>query len=353
MKNHGMRLAAALLMLATGCGVKPPTGGSATPAATPPGGVAYALGDRRLTTFAVDANGGWTQVSAVPEDGMSAALQAHRPFLFVGRSGQRRSTATGYSRVADVAAYGIVSGGLASASITAIGDYDFAQVLAHPAGRFLYLGDQSFPGLAVGVVDPTTGTIGGQRFVDGAPTANAVFDPTGRHLYAIAGSSAPDPALLGYAVDEATGRLAPIGTQAEGTLVAMHPTGCAVYVARSDGDVLAYARDAASGELRLVGRAAGEAGPTQLAVDARGRWLYVSTSRVTAYALDPTAAFAGASSSAAARGRLAVDPDGRFLYVGRQDAPEIVAISTDGVALGSPRTVAALHAAWIAIAPSP
>jgi 6-phosphogluconolactonase (cycloisomerase 2 family) len=243
------------------------------------------------------------------------------------------------------------SGGLASAGVSAIGDYDFAQVLAHPGGRFLYLGDASFPGLAVDVVDPTTGAIGGRRFADGTATTNAVFDPMGCHLYAIAGTSAADPAVLAYTVDEATGQLAPIGTQAEGTLVAMHPTGRAVYVARSGGDVLAYARDEASGALRLLGRVAGETSPTQLAVDTRGRWLYVATSRVTAYALDPAGAFAGGSTSAAARGRLAVDPDGRFLYVARQEAPEIVAIPTDGAALGPPRTVAALHAAWIAIAP--
>jgi hypothetical protein len=65
-----------------------------------------------------------------------------------------------------------------------------------------------------------------------------------------------------------------------------------------------------------------------------------------------TAPFAGASTSAAARGRLAVHPDGRFLCVARQDAPEIVAIPTDGAALGPPRKVAALHAAWVAVAPS-
>jgi 6-phosphogluconolactonase len=208
----------------------------------------------------------------------------------------------------------------------------------HPSGEFLYATDAS-SSVAGFTVDATTGALAPLTPtpfpVGPAPTAVAV-DPTGRFLY-ITHASGDDvlPDLVaGFTVDATTGVLTPIAGSpfAVGNgpvALAIDPRGRFLYVANSgSNNVSGFVIDEATGALTATPGSPVTVGdnPISLAVDPAGELLYIASlefeddGSISGFRIDATTGALSAipgSPFAIPRGAqaIAIDPSSRFVYV--------------------------------------
>jgi 6-phosphogluconolactonase len=204
-----------------------------------------------------------------------------------------------------------------------------------PRGRFAY--SANFAGSVSGyTIDSTTGAL---TLIPGSPlilvgASFVTVDPRGRFAYvALLPGIAPGGTIWGYTIDRITGALTPIsGSPFPGepggapAAIAVDPSGRFAYAANDTGSVSGYAINSDTGALTAVPGSPFPAGllPSCIAVDARGKFLYVGNSEdnnLSGYTIDsetgaltaiPGSPFLNAEGSPLS---IAVDPSGTFVYV--------------------------------------
>jgi len=206
-------------------------------------------------------------------------------------------------------------------------------VAIHPNGRFVYVASDATPiGRVCGYeFDPLTLTltpVQGSPFVAGRGTRSIALDAKGKFVYA---ANFTDGSISGYSVDGNTGELRTLSGSAfvsadDSTLaVVVDPLGRFVYSTNSilNGTISGFAIDRDGGGLTPVPNAPnlvpGVTGP--LAIDPRGRFLFVAASPNKVFAIDATTgrlASVNATFAPTAQG-LVVDPSGRFLFTTSAD----------------------------------
>ena len=142
----------------------------------------------------------------------------------------------------------------------------------HPSGRFLYVINELDATVTVFAYDPGHGQLGDELqtistvpdgFAGSKSTAEIAVHPSGRFVY---GSNRKQPdatspeadSIVGYAVDQASGNLTPIGYATEGIRTPRHfaldPTGTWLYTCNQDGGTIVQFRiDQATGGLAVTG----------------------------------------------------------------------------------------------------
>jgi 6-phosphogluconolactonase (cycloisomerase 2 family) len=203
----------------------------------------------------------------------------------------------------------------------------------------------------------------GSPFPAGENPEAVAADPRGRFLYVTLNKfTAPVETLVrAFRVDAASGALTPIGSPLPTGLtpvaLAVDPRGRFVYVASNAngqaGAVWAYVIHQSSGALTGVPGspfAAGD-GPSWVAADPTGRFLYVANSTgssISGFAIDDTtgmlAPLPGSPYAVPFPAALAIEPGGRFLYVSGGAQPTARAFAIDPTtgalaAIGSPQPV--------------
>ena len=198
-----------------------------------------------------------------------------------------------------------------------------------PHGKFAYgVGDGAIHRFSI---DAATGHLSGGAAFPGAGGARKLsFDPDGRFAFVPNSGS-----VSVYRLDPATGDpISPPASVAQQFLqdIAIDPTGRFAYVDSSGptssapGTLSAYAIDASTGALTLIGSVPTGNSPFGLAVDPTGRFVYVANrnvNQVSAYAIDPrTGALAPVPGQPFATGSVpnsvTVDRTGRFAYTANQ-----------------------------------
>jgi len=208
-----------------------------------------------------------------------------------------------------------------------------------PKGHFAYVGTQTEEPKTLILafkIDATTGALssaGADLELGGAPSYVAI-DPTGRFAYV---TESTGFGIAGYAIDQATGLLAPIdpvpfgGNAVFGGAIAFRPDGKFLYTAGNG--LNAFAIDGTTGKLERVegspfnASVSSDPTATNLAIEPRGKFLYatqfVGGSRVFGFSIDGASGklspVPGGALSLSVPYCVAVEPSGRFLYVGRDD----------------------------------
>ena len=291
-------------------------------------------GSSNSLTFTIAAGGVFPQSIAVDPTGKFAYVANMGCFdAFVG----------------DVSMYTInaTTGALTSIGSPARADFGPHSVTVDPSGKFAYVandGDFEVTGGSVSMytVSATTGALTSAGTIDSpcapppspgscAPYSVAV-DPSGKFAYvANEGGFAPTSVSM-YTINGTNGALTFTGTIAVGgggraISVTVHPTGKFVYVATqcapagSPGNVSMYTINAANGALTSIGTAVAGLSPTSIAIEASGKFAYVTNSGsddVSMYTINTsTGALTSIGTIAAGTvpGSVAVDPTGKFAYV--------------------------------------
>jgi 6-phosphogluconolactonase (cycloisomerase 2 family) len=212
-----------------------------------------------------------------------------------------------------------------------------------PAGRFLVFARSRFtaerglmdPELAVHRLDAS----GLPQPASSAPAGIAnvtalVLAPSGRYVYAVS----TDVGLAAFSIQPETGALqavpgTPFASSGRGSFtLAIHPSGKFLYSSEfafdgSGGSVWLHTIDAATGEPRYTAAFRSDLGG-DVAIDPAGRFLYHSTWRgsIWGYAIDPNSgALTALPGTPLATGwgnaiQSAVDASGRYLYVTAEQA---------------------------------
>jgi len=226
-----------------------------------------------------------------------------------------------------------------------------SSVAVSPDGRYVYGTGGYDDALAVFSRDPTTGTltfieahIDGVDNVDGLNGVESVAaSPDGKHVYT---ASWLDSAVAAFSRKDASGRLEFVKavfhqiTAHDGLLgassVAVSPDGAHIYVGgRGDDAVVAFSRDAGSGQLTFIeahfeglGDVDGLWGVSAIALSPDGKYLYAAGETDSAIALFARDAVSGKLSFVEALfngqgglegfarpSSLAISPNGSHLYV--------------------------------------
>jgi 6-phosphogluconolactonase (cycloisomerase 2 family) len=279
---------------------------------------AFAQGDPRLTISA-----GGIDILAVAGDGAA------------GPSPLLRFIAQSPGTAAD-GALSVVAGSETSQCAAA------KSVAIHPSGRFVYVTSDATPiGRVCGYqFDPLTLSltpVQGSPFIAGRGTRAIAVDPKGKFVYAV---NYVDGSISGYSVDSQSGELRTLA-------LAVDPLGRFVYSTNSvaGGTISGFALDRDNGGLTSVPLAPviapGVTGP--LAIDPRGRFLFVAGTPNKVYAIDagngritPIAATFGPTAQG-----MAIDPSGRYLYTTSAD-DRVNAYRLDGA--GTPTPIGAIAA---------
>jgi 6-phosphogluconolactonase len=222
-----------------------------------------------------------------------------------------------------------------------------------PKGRFIYVattGDDAIYGFSI---DPQTGALTPvvrSPFLVSpfSPNGTLAIDPSGRFLY-LTGTGG---GIHAFSIDATSGALSEIPdspfakTTVLGGAMAFHPSGSLMY---SVGRALnGFRVDADTGALTalsdspVVTGVGSDPTATTVAIDPRGRYLYVTATfvpgpladTVSGYAIDATtgmlAPVPGSPFPAAPFPySVAIDRDGRFVYVGNDDSDLVSAFSID------------------------
>jgi 6-phosphogluconolactonase (cycloisomerase 2 family) len=201
-------------------------------------------------------------------------------------------------------------------------------VTMHPNGRFIYLtADTGTAGSVCGYeFDPQSLTltpVQGSPFRAGRGTRSIVMDPAGRFVYA---ANFDDGSISGYSVNAETGALNTLSGSAfvaadDSTgFAAIDPLGRFVYATNSaaNGTVSGFTIDRDNGALTPVPKSplATPPFPGALAVDPRGKYLYVAANPNQVYSINQTTGQltpTGVTFGPFAQG-MAFDPTGRYLY---------------------------------------
>jgi len=197
-----------------------------------------------------------------------------------------------------------------------------------PAGNYLYTADQDAGTTSGFAIDATTGALtplSGSPWKAGETPYGVVVDPTGRFVYVAsdAATSTGRPTVAGFALDRATGVLTPLAGSpwaAPPTVraLAIDPRGRFLYVGA--GSIRSYAIDTGTGALTPIGADIATFA-RGAAVDPTGRYAYFATvgasGRLDAYRVGPTGALAAIGSAPVGSQPLgvAVSRSGRFVYV--------------------------------------
>jgi YVTN family beta-propeller protein len=213
-------------------------------------------------------------------------------------------------------------------------------VTVDPFGKFAYVAssgdvwDIDFGSVVTYAINPTTGaltsTTGG---INGTPEFfnSMAVDPSGKFAYAADGGAFPPGSFGGsssvsmYTINSTTGALTSIGMIAAGTgpdSVAVDAAGKFAYVTNfGSNDVSMYTIDATTGALASIGTIAAGTGPVSVAVDPAGKFAYVTnfgSNDVSMYTIDAATGaltFIGSIAAGTNPFSVAVDPAGKFAYV--------------------------------------
>lgn len=225
-------------------------------------------------------------------------------------------------------------------------------------GKFLFLAHANLNGVFAFTRDANTGaltSVSGSPFPAGPTTMHLVVHPSNNFLYA---SNYNDPmgSISAYTIDPATGALtqiagSPFATQSGfpgPSHLAIDPAGKFLYVGlggtvNANHFVAAFSIDSPTGVLTTVLGSPFSAGngSFNVAVDQSGKYLYTANSfdnNISAYTIDPTTgALASVSGSPFATGAvggfpfaLAMDTSGMFLYTANQGSNDISGLSING-----------------------
>jgi 6-phosphogluconolactonase len=170
------------------------------------------LGDDKVAQYTFNAATGALTANAVPQiDTANGAGPRHIAFTPDGKraylinelnstlSAMTFDTATG--RLAEIHT-------VSSRASGAMGTNTTAEVLVHPAGRFVYGSNRGDNNIAVFSLDATTGmmTLVEHESTQGMTPRNFTIDPSGKFLYAANQNSGT---VVPFAIDATTGRLSP------------------------------------------------------------------------------------------------------------------------------------------------
>ncbi len=218
-------------------------------------------------------------------------------------------------------------------------------VTVDPFGKFAYVAssgdvwDIDFGSVLTYTINPTTGaltsTTGGINGtgINGTPEFfnSVALDPSGKFAYAADGGAFPAGSFGGsssvsmYTINSTTGALTSTGMIAAGAgpaSVAVDAAGKFAYVTNfNSNDVSMYTINSTTGALTSIGMIDAGAGPASVAVDAAGKFAYVTnfnSNDVSMYTIDATTgALTSVGTIAAGAGpvSVAVDAAGKFAYV--------------------------------------
>ena len=155
-------------------------------------------------------------------------------------------------------------------------------VAFHPSGRILYVINELTATITAFAYNAANGNVGDEiqtigtvppDFPPHKSTAEIMVDPSGRFLYGSNRKFEEHPladAIVGYSIDQATGRLTLIGHTTEGIAFPRHfnidPTGTWLYAANQKGDTIVQFRiDQVTGQLSATGRVAEAPTPVSIA----------------------------------------------------------------------------------------
>jgi len=303
-----------------------------------------------LSAFRITAASGalsavGTPVSSGGTAPSSVSVDPTGRFVYVTNSGSH-----------SVSAYAINAG---TGALSAIGTpVDTVQIATwdatvDPSGRFLYAVNLSSDSISVFAIDGGSGTLTkvGSPVAGGDGPNGVTVDPSGRFLY-VANTNSNN--LSAYAINAGDGTLTEIAgspvTAGNGPLTPrVDPTGRFLYVANtglSNGKywVSGYAIDANSGALsELAGSpydTINGSGPTALAVDPLGEYLYVTnltTDNVKRFAINSASGELTTNNTYYATGvdpqSIAIDASGRYVYTangGSHDVSAYTISASDG-----------------------
>lgn len=318
-------------------------------------------GSSNSLTFTIATGGAFPQSIAVDPSGK---------FAYVANGGCPDAFA------GNVSTYSInpTTGALTSIGSPALADFGPHAVSVDPSGKFAYVAnDGAFEvtggSVSMYTINATTGALTSAGTID-APCApppspgscapySVAVDPSGKFAYvANEGGFAPTSVSM-YTINGTNGALTFIGMIAVGgggraISVTVHPTGKFAYVATecapagSAGVVSRYSINA-SGALTSIGTTVAGLSPTSIAIDASGKFAYVTNSGsddVSMYSIDATTGALTSMGTIAAGtvpGSVAVDPMGKFAYVANYGSNNIsmYAINAATGTLTSTGTIAA------------
>jgi DNA-binding beta-propeller fold protein YncE len=348
-----------------------------------------AAGTAEVTVFNSAPGGGTSNTStftitAGAVNPQSIAVDPAGKFAYVASGGCDGGVA-GY-----VSMYTInpTSGALASIGPPVPSNDEFTDsVTVDPFGKFAYVAssgnywDTDFGSVLTYTINPTTGalssTTGGivGTGINGTPEFfnSVALHPSGKFAYAADGGACPEcggsfgssSSVSMYTVNNTTGALTSIGIIAAGTgpdSVAVDAAGKFAYVTNwGSSDVSMYTIDATTGALTSIGTIAAGTVPFSVSVDPAGKFAYVTnfgSSDVSMYTINVTTGALtsiGTIDTGTAPVSMAVDPAGKFAYVVNLNSNDVsmYTINATTGALTSTGTIAAgLSPTAIAIHPS-
>jgi len=298
---------------------------------TPNGKFAYVTNFARsyVSAFRIDpATGTWTAVSGSPfragDQPESIAVDPTGRFLYVGN--QVSQTISAYTINSSTGALSEISGSPYKNS------FDPASIAVDPSGKFAYIVDRMRDYVFGFVIDQSTGAlhyVDGSRSLAGTRPSSIIVSPSGK-LALVTNEASNDVSI--YAVDGTKlvyNKFGPAKIGFSPKSIAMDPRGNFAYVTNTAGNnVSAYVVASTiegttlvpvtTDSTKGVGR-----NPESLAVDPRGRFVYVANqggAGVSAFRIDPiTGLLSEISGSPFHANRdpsaLAVHPSGEWLYV--------------------------------------
>jgi len=263
--------------------------------------------------------------------------------------------------VNDISSFSLGSSGVPTSLGNQSGPNQTEGIVVDPSNRFLYVSDFLNGSLDAFTINASSGAltqVTGSPFSAGpAPgTGGITVDPGSKFLYATLMNSA---AVAGFTINASTGALTPIAGSpfAAGNTpiqAIVDPSGKFLYVSNlndSMGGISAYTIDSTSGALTPVAGSpfstqANFPGPSGLAIDGGGKFLYVSMSGtvnannvVSGFAIDSTTGtltqIAGSPFTTGKDPlRVATDPAGRFLLTANSQDSTVSAFTIDSTSGG-------------------
>jgi 6-phosphogluconolactonase (cycloisomerase 2 family) len=231
---------------------------------TPDGSLILVLtgGSQNVTSFAVNPLSGTlsqTAISPYSVDPGATTIITEATGKFAYTANRSASTVSGYSIKYTTGALTPIVGGTYSFP-------DPIYLQAYPQGGFLYILNFVTANLYVDTIDSNTGALGaitGSPYLEGQSTALSI-DSTGRYLYIAAAFNGD---VLGDSINPTTGALTPMAGspflfETGGnmpTFIALDPSGKFAYVI-NNGAIVAFAIDAATGALAVIGGTGASAG---------------------------------------------------------------------------------------------
>jgi 6-phosphogluconolactonase (cycloisomerase 2 family)/uncharacterized caspase-like protein len=266
--------------------------------------------------------------------------QAIRCFLYVTNNGSNNVSA--YSINPSTGALTAVTGSLFPVGTSPIG------IAVDPTGKHLYVANTASDNVSAFTINPSTGALkklSGSPFAGSTGPEGIAIDPSGKLLYAANNNSYSwhpqnhKEWISVSAINSITGAMSLGSYTAAGIRprnVAIEPKGKFLYVANSDSDnVSAFTINSSTGALSEVSGSPFRAGaaPYGVAVDPTGRFVYVAnkdSANVSAFAINPTT---GALSkvvgspfpTGAAPHGVAAEPTGNFVYVANNGSANVSA----------------------------